>query len=50
MRVELSGKVPCDEGRVEEGEDKALVLTLTGKAPVRPVRLRPPVKKDEPHA
>ena len=34
----------------EEGEDKALVLTLTGKAPVRPVRPRPPVKKDEPHA
>ena len=34
----------------EEGEDKALVLTLTGKAPVRPVRPRLPVKKDEPHA
>ena len=34
----------------EEGEDKALVLTLTGKAPVRPVRPRPPVKKGEPHA
>ena len=34
----------------EEGEDKALVLTLIGKAPVRPVRPRPPVKKDEPHA
>ena len=34
----------------EEGEDKALVLTLTGKAPVRPVRPRPAVKKDEPHA
>ena len=34
----------------EEGEDKALVLTLTGKAPVRPARPRPPVKKDEPHA
>ena len=34
----------------EEGEDKALVLTLTGKAPVRPVRPRPPIKKDEPHA
>ena len=34
----------------EEGEDKALVLTLTGKTPVRPARPRPPVKKDEPHA
>ena len=34
----------------EEGEDKALVLTLTGKAPVRPARPRPPIKKDEPHA
>ena len=27
-----------------EGEDKALVLTLTGKAPVRPLRPRPAVK------
>ena len=34
----------------EEGEDQALVLTLTGKAPVRSARPRPPVKKDEPHA
>ena len=32
----------------EEGEDKALVLTLTGKSPVRPARPRPAVKPAEP--
>ena len=31
----------------EEGEDKALVLTLTGKAPVRPARPRPAAKPAE---
>ena len=32
----------------EEGEDKALVMTLTGKAPVRPARPRPAAKPAEP--
>ena len=32
----------------EDGEDKALVMTLTGKAPVRPLRPRPAVKPAEP--
>ena len=45
MRGELSGEVPYDE-EWEEGEDKALVLTLTGKAPVRPAR--PAAKPAEP--
>ena len=32
----------------EDGEDKALVMTLTGKAPVRPLRPRPAAKPAEP--